>query len=387
VEYDGNHADRGNFHMLIIGDPGTGKSNLVERVKEIAWRSVGVSGSAATVAGTTAAAKQQDAMGGDWVLDPGAFVKANEGTVCIDELDDMPEEVRSAMLEPMSNQRINITKAGINTTLATKTSVIAAGNPKHGRFDPSEPVLQQFEFRDALMSRFDLVYTVTDQPDEEQDRKVGDHILKSREAGKRAARDDLETSSEAAVVDPPVDQETLRLWIGLANQQPEPVFASEAVRETLLEEHVKLRRQNGYDEDAPVPATHRKLEAQIRIAEAAARFELSDEITERHAEIAMEAVGRSMRDIEIDDDGQFDVDIKETGSSQLSDDKRQMVREAAYALQDSAGCDTISEEQIITEVQERDNFDMSPDTIRDYIDRLARRGVLWEKGGGYKFTG
>lgn len=388
VEYENDEPERGDFHMLIIGDPSTGKSKLVRRINEMAWRSVGVSGSGATVAGTTATAKQHDAMGNDWVLDPGAFVKANGGVVCIDELDDMPEDVRSAMLEPMANQSIHINKAGINTELATQTAVIAAGNPKHGRFDPREPVIEQFEFDKALISRFDLIYTVNDYPDPDDDAELAQYLLDVRDDGKHAMRDDLETPEGSETSDPPVDEEILRLWIGMAKQQPEPVFEDESVKEALRDRYVSLRGANGYGEDQPVPAASRKLQAQQRIAEAAAKFELSPVITERHADIATKAIGDSMRDIEMDSDDRYDTDIVETGTSKKDDDIRKFVCDIVRELQTEAAPDPVSREAIVTEALENNQMDVSTKNVDNALENLSRKGQVWEsEEDHFKYTG
>lgn|GEM_PF-5667310 len=112
-------------------------------------------------------------------------MKAHKGAVCIDDLDDMPVDVRAAMLDPMSKQRISVNKWGINATLRTETAVVAAGNPKYGRVDPYEPVQDQFDFGSNFLSRFDLVFTLADQPDPDRDSTIIQHILDAR--GRRPA--------------------------------------------------------------------------------------------------------------------------------------------------------------------------------------------------------
>lgn len=249
VEYSDGATDRGQFHMLLLGDPGTAKSKLIERVEELGWRTVGVSGKGATEAGVTASAEQDDfGDASEWTLSAGAFVKANGGVFCIDEIDDMPADVRAAMLEPMSKQTVHISKAGINTKLQTQTAVVAAGNPKHGRFDPYEPVAQQFDLESSLLSRFDLIFTLTDQPDEEKDAAVIQQIAGARDAAKRQARGMDVDQEDAERISTPVDPDILRKWVALASRQPAPVFETDAVREHLEESFTTLRSVNGYDE-------------------------------------------------------------------------------------------------------------------------------------------
>jgi replicative DNA helicase Mcm len=349
VEYPDGSVDRGDFHMLILGDPGVAKSVLLTRVEEIAPRAVAVSGKGATVAGVTASAVQDDFGDGEAALKAGAFVKANQGVVTVDEIDDMPMDVRAAMLDPMSKQRLSVNKWGINTTLATEASVIAAGNPKHGRFDPYEPMEEQYDLEKNLLSRFDLIYTPTDKPDPDRDPDVADHILSSREAAKKWMRGEDLNDEEAATVEPTVAPDLLTKWVALAKRQPEPTFA-DGVKADLSQSFQTLRGANGYDGDEPVPVTWRHLEGVVRVAEAAARFEFSPTIETRHAEIAMEAVGQSLRDAGQDEDGQFDADVVETGQSKRATDT---VKAVTGVLESEFAYEEVPREDVVDEVQEQ----------------------------------
>ncbi|MFP4628930.1 MAG: minichromosome maintenance protein MCM [Halobacteriales archaeon] len=337
AEYGGGDFDRGEFHVLLIGDPSTAKSKLVERAEQVGWRSVGVSGTGATVAGVTATAVQDDFGDGSWTLDAGAAVKAHRGVLAIDELDDMPAEVRAALLEPMSKQTIHITKGGINTHLQTRTAVVAAANPERDRFDPYTPIAEQFAFSSTLLSRFDLVYTFCDEPDEEADAAIGGHILDARDAAKREQRgEDPDSDAHRG----PIEPETLRAWVALAKQQPEPKFAG-GMRDRILDQFTSLRGMYGYESgDNPVPVTFRKLEGIVRVAEAAAKFEFSETIEARHVEIASQLVGRSMEDIGKDPEtGEYDADVQETGSSKAQKNRKQQVIETIKDLQSESDAD------------------------------------------------
>ena len=337
VDYPSGDFDRGEFHVLFIGDPSTAKSKLVNRAEQVGWRTVGVSGSGATVAGVTATAVQDDFGDGSWTLDAGAAVKAHRGLLAVDELDDMPAEVRSALLEPMSKQTIHITKGGINTHLQTRTAVVAAANPEHGRFDPYEPIAQQFTFDPTLLSRFDLVYTFRDVPDKEEDADIAEHILSGRDAAKRLNNDEA-LPEDATDPRPPVEPELFRAWIALAKQQDEPSFETDAVKDNIKESFTSLRGMYGYDDpDEPVPVTFRSLEGIVRVAEAAAKFEFCDTIQQRHVDIATDLVGQSMQDIGKDEDGNLDADIAETGQSQSQRSRKQAVIEAIRERQAENG--------------------------------------------------
>lgn len=371
-------ADRGEFHVLLVGDPSTAKSKLVDRVEDVGWRTVGVSGKGATTAGVTASAAQDDFGDGEWTLSAGAFVKANRGVVCVDELDDMESEVRAAMLEPMSKQSIHITKAGINTHLRTQTAVVASANPKNGRFDTYTNVISQLTFGGPLLSRFDLVYTFSDEPDPDQDAKITDHMLRSRDTAKRLQRGDTEVADEDTDrVTPPVEPETLRVWLALAKQQPPPVFESEAVREQLKDRFAGLRGLYDYGADEPVPVTFRKLEATVRIAEAAAKFEFSDVITERHARIATEAVGRSMQDFGKDENGNLDADVQEVGQSQSQKQIRETLVETVLDLQTDH--DPAAPVELVVDEME----DLSERQVWHHIEHFKEKGEMYEPEQGH----
>lgn len=382
TEYASGDFDRGEFHMLLLGDPGTAKSKLVSRIEQLAYRSVGVSGKRSTTAGLTATTTQDDFGDGEWTLEAGAFVKANGGIVCIDELDDMAPDDRAAMLEPMSKQTIHVTQAGINTHLQTRTAVVAAGNPKNGRFDPTRELPDQFDLGATLLSRFDLIYTLQDRPEEEMDRSIAGHILTMRDSAKRRMRGD-DVEGDAAPDEPPIDAETLRKWIALAKQHDPPVFESDEIRETLRENFVEIRGSNGYDPTAPVPVTHRKLEGVIRVAEAAAKFEFSDAITERHAKIAMEAVGRSMQDFGKDEDGRLDVDIQETGSSHNQKDRMERIAELITDLEGDDG--GAPYEEVVEAAMDEG---IGKNQVEHAIEKLKRNGNAYSpKQGRLRYVG
>lgn len=366
--------DRGEFHILLIGDPSTGKSKLIERAKEVGWRAVGVSGTGATKAGVTASAVQDNFAGGEWTLKSGAFVKANGGVVAADELDDMPAEVRAAMLEPMSKQTIDITKGGINRTLQTRTAVLAAANPDQGRFNEFNPIAEQFNFESNLLSRFDLAFTFTDKPEEDRDAKMAKHVLQMRDASKRLERG-MEPTEDSPDPRPPVEPETLRKWVALAKRHPKPVFESPEVRRQMETAWTELRGAYGYNEDDPVPVTLRSLEGIVRVSEAAAKFEFSDEITKRHAEIALDIVGESMRDVGRDPEtGEFDADIIETGRSTNQRERIQNIKGIIEDLESEydPGAPT---EVIIEKAVE---IGINEETARHEFDQLREKGEVYE---------
>jgi replicative DNA helicase Mcm len=390
VAYPSDDTDRGTVHVLLLGDPGTSKSKLIDRVESVGWRTVGVSGKGATVAGVTATATQDEfgPGGSEWTLKAGAMVRAHRGTVPIDELDDMPSDVRDALLEPMSKQHIFVTKGGINTKLQTRTTVVAASNPRHGRFDEYESLPDQVPFDSNLVSRFDLVFLLTDQPKEDRDRQISEHILQQRDGAKRVDRSGTAVS-DTEMEEPPVEPDVLRAWIALAKRQPDPVFEDESVLQKIRDQFTELRGLYDYDDDSPVPVTFRQLESIVRIAEAAARFEFSEVITERHARIATEAVGESMRDFQTDADGNLDADVVETGTSFSQRDRIDYVRDLILELEDSYPQGRVPRQDIVGLHDEKradedaDAPSLSGETIQETIDHVQKQGAATREGDGW----
>ncbi|WP_135363463.1 minichromosome maintenance protein MCM [Halosimplex halophilum] len=368
---------RGKFHVLLIGDPSTSKSQLINATNVLAVRSIAVSGQQSSSAGLVSTATQGEFSDGRWTLSPGAFVKANEGVVTIDELDDMAPEDRKAMLEPMANQKVSVSKAGINATLSTQTAVTAAANPKYSRFDPYEPLDEQFGFDSNLLSRFDLVFTFKDRPDETNDGEVADHVTQYRDAKVRQHRGEEIPPAQQETIDRPVDDETLRTWLALANRQPDPVYESDAVREQLRDSFVTLRGANGYSEDAEVPVTFRKLPGVERVARAHAKLEFSPVITERHAKAAMNLVGESMNDYQKTEDGTLDADISETGESKDQRDRKKAL--VSYIQDLQAEHDGEAPREAVVEAMAEEGYEA--DCVENDIQTLLNEGQAIEPSG------
>jgi DNA helicase MCM9 len=168
-------GSRGSVHFLLVGDPGTGKSQLQSYVAKLAPRAVMASGNSTSAAGLTAAAIRE---GGQWSLEAGALVLADGGVCLIDEFDGVKEVDRAAIHEAMEQQTVSVAKAGMTTTLQARTTIFAACNPKHNqRFNPQKPLAHQLAVSGPLLSRFDIVMVLPDPCNPEVDNKVADHIL------------------------------------------------------------------------------------------------------------------------------------------------------------------------------------------------------------------
>jgi replicative DNA helicase Mcm len=363
---------RGDMHILLVGDPGTGKSQLLQYAQKIAPRGIYTSGKGATSAGLTAAAVQDDFGDGKWTLEAGALVLADKGIACVDEVDKMDQNDRSALHEALEQQQVSIAKAGINATLKSRCSLLGAANPKYGRFDEYEGIAEQIDLEPALISRFDLIFTVTDSINEEEDSDIAGHILQTNYAGEVAASGE-DAGEEMDEIDPEIEPETLRKYVAYSRRECNPKMTDEA-RERIKGFYVDLRAQ-GSDGDA-VPVTARKLEALVRLAEASARVRLSDDVEMQDAERAIDVTTASLDQVGRDPEtGEFDIDVIESGTSQSQRDRIKGIKEIISVVCDDKDDDKAPMDEIIELAEEHD---MSPEKARDEIDSLRRRGELIE---------
>jgi len=298
IKSDGGQT-RGDIHVLLVGDPGVAKSVLLKFISSIAPKGRYVSGKAATAAGLTASVVKDEFLRG-WSLEAGAMVLANRGLVCIDEIEKMTEQDRSAMHEALEQQTVSISKANIHATLRAETTVLAAGNPKLGRFDPYTPIPQQIDISPALLSRFDVIFVIRDLPNKSQDEAIATHVLE-------------EHSQE--VIRDMIEPKLLRKYISYSKQKIKPKLTNEAVEE-IKSFYVNLRNQS-IRTDAnikPIPITARQLEGIIRLSEACARMRLSDKVKREDAKKAIDILKISLTQVGYDEETKsFDIDKMTTG--------------------------------------------------------------------------
>ena len=284
---------RGDSHIILMGEPATGKSELLQYVaKELAPRGIYASGRGTSGAGLTAAAVKDEFGDGGWSLEAGALVLADKGIACIDEFDKMETNDRSAMHEAMEQQSVSIAKAGILATFRSRCSILAAANPKYGRFDEYKALSEQVNLPPSLLSRFDLIFFVRDDPS--MTRDVARHIL------------DTAVSPESVI--PPLLPEFLRKYIAYAKQNVFPELSPEA-REVIEDFYVQIREKAQHVKDIPIPLTARQLWAIVRLSKARARVRLSNIVTVNDAERAINLVKASLAQAGIDmETGEIDID-------------------------------------------------------------------------------
>jgi replicative DNA helicase Mcm len=352
---------RGDMHILLVGDPGAGKSQLLKRVAIIAPKARFVSGKGASGAGLTAAVVKDEFLKG-WSLEAGALVLANKGICCIDEMDKMTKEDSSAMHEALEQQTISISKANIQATLIAMTTVLAAANPKLGRFDPYKPVGEQIDMPPALISRFDLIFTIKDIPDVVKDEKLARHVLGLHK--------------DPNIGEAEIPTAFLRKYIAYMRQRCHPKLTDGALEE-IKNYYVKMRNQEVSKEGGmkAIAITARQLEALVRFAEASAKVRLSDKVTKADAKRATDLLHFCLSEISIDPEtGKIDIDRITSGITSTQRNRIVVVKELIEELENKIG-KTIPLDELIKEAKAKG---IKENEIDDIIDKLRRSGDIFQ---------
>lgn len=360
---------RGNIHIFLVGDPGVGKTDLMQYVNAIAPRSVFTTGTGSTQAGLTCAAVQDDFGNGGWTLEAGALVKAHRGLALIDELDDMEEEDRAALLEAMESGKISVSKAGINATLSADASVLAAANPDFGRFDPYESMAEQVSVHPALLSRFDLIFPMVDEHEKERDEKIADKVLESNRAAQASESQRGEPPNTAQ---PAIEPEVLRAYIAYAREIV-PVLSEDA--ESVIKQHYMDIRHINSDEDSPIPTTARTLGTLTRLSEASARMRLSETVEPQDAKRAIAIHREYIEQMGVDPEtDELDADVVETGRSRSQSERLKAVKKIIYSLAEEY--DSGAPHDAVVDHVALDDYDSSK--IEHSIEKLKEQGEIYE---------
>lgn len=350
---------RGDIHILCCMDPGVGKSQLLRYVAQLSPHGIYASGQGSSQAGLTASVLKDDFGDGSYTAEAGAMVLANGGILALDEADKMRDDDRKSIHTAMEQQIISIHKAGINMDLPAKCAILAAANPKDGRFDSFRPFADQVKFDPAMLSRFDLIFVLEDRPDEINDRRISTHIVKNHKAGalKAAGISGADVYGATPVIPP----ELMRKYVAHAKGII-PILSDQAM-ELIVEYYTNTRQINGAKENAPVPITARTAEAAIRLSEACARMYLSETVTAEHAKHVITLIDFCLKRLIWDSKSQnYDIDrmvspvptagrnaigiIKET-IHDLSPEDHYVSEEKLYQLVSKQGVDKQTIERMI----------------------------------------
>uniref|UniRef100_A0A671ME02 DNA helicase MCM8 n=1 Tax=Sinocyclocheilus anshuiensis TaxID=1608454 RepID=A0A671ME02_9TELE len=389
---------RGDPHILVVGDPGLGKSQMLQAMCNVAPRGVYVCGNTTTTSGLTVSLSR-DSGSGDYALEAGALVLGDQGICCIDEFDKMGSQ-HQALLEAMEQQSISLAKAGIVCTLPARTSIIAAANPVGGHYNKAKTVSENLKMGSALLSRFDLVFILLDTPNEDHDHLLSEHVMAMR-AGKNGAVSSaavtrystqessisiLEVSSEKPLADTlklvpgeafdPIPHQLLRKYVGYARHYVHPTLSAEAAQ-VLQDFYLELRKQNQTADSTPI--TTRQLESLIRLTEARARVELREKATQSDAEDVVEIMKHSLADTYSDEFGHLDFDRSQLGSGMSN---RSKVKKFVTALNKLAERTNKSMFEFQELRQLAKDLQIQVVDFEGFIGALNEQGYLLKKGQG-----
>jgi len=352
---------RGDIHILMVGDPALGKSQILRSVAQIAPRAVLTTGYTSSGAGLTVAVVKDES--GRWTLEAGALVLADNGVCIADEIEKMSKDDRKYMLEALEQQTITVSKAGINATLNARCTLIAGANPKKGRFNRYEPITDQIDIEPPLLSRFDLVFVLMDIPNSDKDSAIVDHILNLSKAS----------------TEPPIPPDLLKKYILHARRTITHVELDESAKRRIREFYLALRKNS--EEEGVLSITTRQLEGLIRLTQASARVRLSNVATIEDAERAIAIFKASMEQVAIDPEkGVIDVDIVMTGMPTSMKEKMARVKKIIRDLQDAGKYGAPEDEVITTAMSE---LKLSREKVEEIIHRLRMDGDIYMPRNGF----
>ncbi|CAN6327935.1 unnamed protein product [Urochloa humidicola] len=387
---------RGDIHIVVVGDPGLGKSQLLQAAAAVSPRGIYVCGNTTTKAGLTVAVVK-DSLTNDYAFEAGAIVLADRGLCCIDEFDKMSAE-HQALLEAMEQQCVSVAKAGLVASLSARTSVLAAANPVGGHYDRAKTVNENLKMSAALLSRFDLVFILLDNPDEMLDKRVSDHIIALRTND----GDHITPNKRIRTVSPcnidlvfgvggdsfasrlrlhpekdkdfkPLTGQLLLKYISFAREHVFPRM-SKAAGDILQEFYLKLRERSTSADGTPITA--RQLESLVRLAEARARVDLREEVTAEDAKDVVEIMKESLYDKYVDENGFVDF-TRSGGMSQPKEAKRFM--NALNKLSELLQKDYFSRAEMYNLA---DKINLRVPDVDALVDNLNIAGFLLQKGSG-----
>ena len=351
---------RGDINLLLVGDPGTAKSEMLKFAAKIAPRGLYTSGRGSTAAGLTAAVIRDKS--GIMMLEAGAVVLGDQGLVCIDEFDKIKPEDRSALHEVMEQQTCSVAKGGIVATLNARTSILSAANPMYGKYDPYKNITENVNLPVPLLTRFDLIFIVRDTPEKERDNLIASHILEIHRDAEHAAK-------------PAIDIDLFSKYLAYSKQS-EPALMPEAI-DIVRSYYMDMRK---VESEGMITVTPRQLEGLVRLATARARLLLKDTVEAEDAQRAIYLVDQMMRTAGVDvNTGKTDLGVL-YGKPQSVVSKEKTFMEVFRGLAGNENND-VEDKVLVAELVKTGKFTL--EEAKKYIQKFNREGQIFERRPGF----
>ncbi len=349
---------RGNIHMLIVGEAGLGKSALGDKLRDRLFNVRVADGRSTSGAGMVATVSKNQ-YSGKWELEAGEIVLANNGTIIIDEAEKMRKSDMQAIHRPMEQGTVTISKAGVHAELNANTSIFAIANPKTGMFDNVVPIVKQIDFPPTLMSRFDLIFILKDNPNEDEDSAKARRIL-SEHSGN--------------LVEELTPDFMKKYFLYCSKLKP---ILSEEASEKIIKIYTDLRNlsiRNG--ERVGMPINTRHLEGLIRLSEAHAKIRLSKAVELEDVDVAEELFLSSLEDFGFEKESSY-IDL-----SQITTNVKSSKKEKYYAVleiikdQSEKNGSNLNKSEIINLLSKATK--MSDSEVEEILELLYQEGELYK---------
>ena len=353
-------ARRGDINVLLVGDPGTAKSEMLKFAAKIAPRGLYTSGRGSTAAGLTAAVIRDKS--GIMMLEAGAVVLGDQGLVCIDEFDKIKPEDRSALHEVMEQQTCSVAKGGIVATLNARTSILAAANPLYGKYDPFKNITENVNLPIPLLTRFDIIYVIRDIPEKEKDHRIASHILELHRESERTGQY-------------LIDIDLFSKYLAYSKTM-EPKLTVEAI-DKIRDYYMKMRN---VESEGMITVTPRQLEGLVRLATARSKLLLKDYVDSEDAERAIYLIQTMLETAGVDvNTGRVDLGVLH-GKPQSEISKLKLFMEVFNGLSGQDKND-VEEKNFINELIQTGRF--SEDDAKNFLNKAMQNGQIYERRSGF----